>query len=59
MRKLVEVDFDGVEYQTPMAYLINFGDKQVWIPKGQVEEMNEEDGTMLISYWLAKCEGLI
>lgn len=31
--KTDECSFDSIEHETPMAYLLKFGDKDIWIPK--------------------------
>jgi hypothetical protein len=46
-----------VRYETPAAWLLFDGTKEVWVPKSQVEE--NDDGTFTMPEWLAKEKGLI
>lgn len=43
--------------ETEKAWLIFDGDKEVWLPKSQVED--NEDGTFAMPEWLAEDKGLI
>lgn len=52
------VDIAGeLRHETDKAFLIFDGDKEVWLPKSQVE--NNDDGTFAMPEWLAKDNGLI
>lgn len=44
--------------ETDKAYCIFDGDKEVWLPKSQVEH-DLSDGTFAMPEWLAKDKGLI
>ncbi len=44
-------------HETEKAFLLFDGDKEVWLPKSQVEENG--DGTYAMPEWLAHDKGLI
>lgn len=46
-----------IKHETPKAFLIFDGAKEVWLPKSQCE--NNRDGTITLPEWLAKDKGLI
>ena len=46
-----------LRHETDKAWLIFDGDKEVWLPKSQVE--NNGDGTFTMPEWLAHDKGLI
>lgn len=52
-----------IKYMTEKAVLVNDGDRDVWIPKSQIDEPDElEEGVaagFFIKKWFAKKEGLI
>ena len=53
------VDIDGtMKRQTEKAWLIDFGDKEVWIPKSQIE-VDLVDDVVTMPEWLAKDKGFI
>lgn len=60
--KYVEIDYEYV-HQTPEAVLISDGDKEHWIPKSCIEDVDyinlEKDTTMCVIEWYAISEGLI
>lgn len=43
--------------ETPLAYLINDGKREVWLPKSQTER--NPNGTFTMPEWLAKEKELI
>jgi hypothetical protein len=55
-RELVDIDCE-IRHQTDLAYLIDDGDRKVWVPKSQVE--NNMDGTVTMPFWLARDKGLV
>jgi len=51
------VELAGVlEYQTGLAYLIDFGDRMEWIPKNQADCSG--NGTWILTKRIAKKRGL-
>jgi hypothetical protein len=46
-----------IRHETPKAYLVFDGAKEVWLPKSMVEE--NDDGTFTMPEWLAHEKGLI
>lgn len=58
----MELNFDLVEKETDKAYLLNFDDKQEWIPKSQAQIMmdphNGMPGCVRMPLWLAFAKGL-
>lgn len=46
-----------LRHETPKAFLIFDGEKEIWLPKSQVE--NNDDGTFAMPEWLALDKGLI
>ena len=53
---LVYLDHQGVKKETDMAKLYDLGDQQVWIPKSQIKDENDE--IVAIPRWLAEAKGL-
>ena len=48
-----------IRTETPRAWLINDGKREVWVPKSQAE-VDEDHGTIItMPEWLAKEKGLI
>lgn len=45
-----------LRHQTDKAYLVDDGDKQVWVPKSQCEY---DDGVLTLPEWLARDKGFI
>lgn len=48
-------------YETDSAIKVYDGEKEVWIPLSQVEEMHFKkngEGTMVVSDWIAEQKGL-
>lgn len=39
---ILDVIFDDVEYETEKAYLLNIDGDKYWIPKSQIEDLDEE-----------------
>jgi len=59
----IEIAVD-IKHITDAAVLVSDGDKQVWIPKGQIEDYTDEliighSITIFIPEWLATNKGLI
>ena len=49
-----------VRMETPRAYLINDGTKEVWVPKSQCElERGDKMDTVTLPVWLARDKGLV
>jgi hypothetical protein len=49
-----------VRTETPRAWLINDGHREVWIPKSQCEVQGEGKNTVIVMpYWLAHSKELI
>ncbi len=46
-----------LRHETPKAFLLFDGTREVWVPKSQVE--NNGDGTFAMPEWLAEDKGLI
>ena len=61
--KNIEIAVD-IKHMTDSAVLVSDGNKEVWIPKGQIEDYTDElivghSITVLIPEWLALDKGLI
>jgi hypothetical protein len=54
--KLVDIDAKLVG-ESAMAYKINDGKREVWVPKSEAQD--NEDGTFTMPEWIAKEKGLI
>ena len=59
----VHLDFDRIEKETEKALLVEFGDRQVWIPLSQVADPDDysegdQNGTISVREWFAEKEGL-
>lgn len=51
-------DFAGVlKYETELAFLVNDGDKDYWLPKAKTEDNG--DGTFTLPEWLAIEKGIV
>lgn len=46
-----------LRHETKFAFLVHDGDREVWLPKSQVEYHN--DNIFTLPEWLAKDKGLI
>ncbi len=46
--------WDKMKAMTPLAILFIFGDDNVWLPKSQILDLDEETKTLEISQWLAE-----
>jgi hypothetical protein len=60
----VEIPDVRVLRHTDKAILVDFGDRQEWIPQSQIDDDNEvwaagQEGTLIISEWLATAKGLV
>jgi len=55
-RDTVEVEIDLLEHETEKAYLIIVDNEEFWLPKSQVEDINED--SVWIPCWLAEEKGL-
>ena len=53
---IVEIEAEMVR-ETQLAYLLNDGSKEGWVPKTQVED--KEDGTFSMPEWLAIDKGFV
>lgn len=53
--KLTDIAVE-LRHETPRAYLVFDGAREVWLPKSQCEFA---DGTVTLPEWLAKEKGLI
>jgi len=59
--KTIEVCVE-IESETDQAYLVNDGDKTVWLPKSQIQSETFEGevlATLEIPEWLAVKKGLV
>lgn len=46
-----------LKIETKLAYLLNDGEKEFWVPKSLCE--NNQDGTFTVPSWFAEKEGLV
>lgn len=46
----LDIVYDDLVYETDKAYLLRFDDKDVWIPKSQVQDIDDEYVTLPL--WL-------
>lgn len=53
---LIEIAAE-LKMETPKAFLLFDGTKDVWVPKSQVE--HNDDGTFTMPEWMAHEKGLI
>lgn len=57
-KELVDVEVDGVKYETEKAWLLVVDKTEMWVPKSLCEK--SDDGlTFTMPEWLAKEKGLI
>jgi len=60
----VEVCYDRILYETPAAFLMEFGKSEVWVPKSQISKhrvsvgMGRLGGSIFVPVWLADAKGL-
>ncbi len=55
----VELEIEGVEHETEAAILVLIEGNQVWLPRSQVIECDEENGVVEVTEWIAMEKGLI
>lgn len=49
---MAEIEYEELLKETDKAVLFNFGDREIWIPKSQIEG-DYSDGSVTMSEWLA------
>lgn len=54
----VEVNYDSLEGETDLAWLLDMGDDKCWFPKSECE-LDEQDRTVQVPVWLAVEKGLV
>jgi len=54
----VPVYYDVISAETDKAYCFSTADKEVWLPKSQVIDIDSQNGEMIIPEWLAVEKGL-
>lgn len=59
MSETVTIDYDEVISETELAILFDVCDEQVWIPKSEMHDQNEEEKTFVTTYRTAFNKGLI
>ena len=57
MKKSVVV-FDEIINETDLAYLFLFDEDEIWLPKSQIENMDEDKRKIGLSDWLIEEHGL-
>lgn len=61
----IQIDFDAIKVTTEDAHLVVVGDKEEWIPKSQIGELERTGGRfsskgwLTIPEWLAIEKGLV
>lgn len=55
---IMEIKFDELLHETDKAYLLRFGKNDEWIPKSQVETLDDVDNTAEVADWLVEKRGL-
>ncbi len=62
MDNFVSLDYDRVVHQTEKAVLLQFGDRQQWVPLSLIEEeflpLDTNGGEVSLPMWLVEQEGL-
>ena len=58
MDDTVEINFDSVEVETDLAWLLDMGDAVIWLPKSGCE-IDEQDRTVQVPVRLAVEKGLV
>ena len=53
-QETIILTWDKIQATTPLAVLFVFGDDDVWIPKSQIKDLDQEDKTLEIPLWLAE-----
>lgn len=56
--RMAEIDYDGIEHETPDAVMFDIDNKLVWLPKSQIE-FDRDDKTIELPEWLATEKGLV
>lgn len=57
MNDTLDLLFDDLVHETENAWLLQFGDEEVWLPKSQCE-IFLGDQVVTVPQWLAEEEGL-
>ncbi len=57
---LISIQYDRIvdNRETELAYLFVIDNRDVWLPKSQVEDIRETEKVVDIPFWLAKAKGL-
>lgn len=50
--KLVDIEFDKIEYETDKAWLFVFGGKKVWLPKS-ITDIDYDSNTVTLPEFMA------
>ena len=60
-RGYIELSYYRIVLDNPKknAILIDFGDNKQWIPRSQIDDIFEDDDTIILTEWIAKEKGLI
>ena len=54
----VPVYYDVISAEIDKAYCFSTADKEVWLPKSQVIDIDSQNGEVIIPEWLAVEKGL-
>jgi hypothetical protein len=58
-RDMVTLEFDDLKAETDKAYLVEIDGDEYWIPKSQVEDIDEGAMVIEMTEWIALEKGLI
>ena len=56
--EVVDLDYVEMKHETDKAKLFDFGDREEWIPKSQIE-VDDGEGNVVVKRWLAEEKDLI
>ncbi len=48
---VITLSYDEIKHETEQAYLIDFGDEEVWVPKSIVEDINDNIKGVDLPMW--------
>lgn len=48
-----------IKHETDKAIMVEVYGEEVWLPRSQIEDIDEDTGDITITAWIAKSKGLI
>jgi len=55
----IPIYYDVISGETDKAYCFATGDRDVWLPKSQIIDIDVQNGEVVVPEWLAVAKGLV